>query len=290
MRVARLAGRVDASRFLNAVLRQEMQTAFGLDRPSAAAVARDYASTRYTDYVIQRRIWTGREDPETWRVVEKNAVVVDQLRASGASFVVATGHFTRHASYALYTGMTIPHHIVCVTLPSRIDSSPSTLRSRLNLFHKATMLDLWERMSDLELATVDDHMMATSVVRRLIKPGTAVLISTDAFVETNGQILHQRPFAAWGGRSFALGTARIARTARCPVVVCHPYVEADETVVLEWAGPFTSDTEGVEGDIEVTDGILDELERMVGRRPTQYVYPIGGERTWEPAVERWLTP
>jgi lauroyl/myristoyl acyltransferase len=179
---------------------------------------------------------------------------------------------------------------VGITLPRREASSGRSFRDRLNVFHRTVMLDLWERTGDTEFVMVDDHMMASVVVRRLRKPGTAVVISTDAFVEEEGKLLHERPFAGWSRRRFALGTAAIARAGRCPVVVCHPYVEDDETLVLEWAGPVTSDKEGIEADIEVTDGILDELERMVGRRPAQYVYPIGGERTWDPGTETWREP
>jgi hypothetical protein len=38
------------------------------------------------------------------------------------------------------------------------------------------------------------------------------------------------------------------------------------------------------------DRILDELERMIGRRPAQYVLPIGRERRWNPDTEGWESP
>jgi lauroyl/myristoyl acyltransferase len=286
--LAALAGRLDASRFLNAGARLEMQRAFGLDHRSATVAAQDWATTRYTDLVIHRRIENGKEDPATWRIVEKNAEVVDELRRSNASFVVATGHFVRHASYVLWTGMTIPQRIVGVSLPKRDRTSGRSFRSRLTAGHMEHILGVWEQTSDIEIVTVDHEMCAAIVASRLRHPGTAALISVDAYAGLEGPVVHSRGYAGWRLRTLAVGTAMIARFAHCPIVVCHPYVEDDGTIVLEWVGPFTVDDDGPEGDVEVMDMIFDELERMVGRRPTQYLFPIGSERRWDPVTERWI--
>lgn len=286
--LAALAGRLDASRLLNAGARLEMQTAFGLDHRSATVAAQDWATTRYTDLVIHRRIETGKEDPASWSIVEKNREVVEELRRSNASFVIATGHFVRHASYVLWTGMTIPQRIVGVSLPMRDATNPKSFRARLNNGHIDHVLGVWEQTSDIEFVSVDDEMCAAIVVARLRRPGTAVLISADAYAGLDGNVVHTRGYAGWRLRTVAIGTAMIARFAHCPIVVCHPYVEDDGTIVLEWVGPFTVDDDGPAGDVEVMDMICDELERMVGRRPTQYLFPIGSERRWDPVTERWI--
>ena len=288
--LARLAGKVDASRFLNAGMWRDMQVAFRLDRARGARAARDHVTTRYTDFVINRRILKGREDPGSWRVEERNPEVVDELRRTGASFVIATGHFVRHASYALFTGMTIPQRIAIVTLPSSDVSRPTSFNSRLNALHKDLVMDVWGGSADVEFLTVDNEMSGAIAVRRLREPGNVVIISSDAYAGLDGRVVHQRPFAGWRLRRVALGTAMIARFAQVPVVLCHPYVEPDGTVVLEWDGPIRAKDEGSDGDIELMDAVLDGLERMVGKRPNQYVYPIGGERTWDPDAARWTEP
>ena len=67
--------------------------------------------------------------------------------------------------------------------------------------------------------------------------------------------------------------------------------------MLEWRGPITPTarrpnpgtrgTDHTVADIRVMDRILDELERMIGRRPAQYVLPIGRERRWNADTEQW---
>jgi lauroyl/myristoyl acyltransferase len=118
------------------------------------------------------------------------------------------------------------------------------------------------------------------------------VISADAPIGPDHHAVDRRAFAGRTLQDFALGTATIARVAGCPIVVCVPYLEPDGTVVLEWAGPITPATNGGVGeptaaDIRVMDRILDELERMIGRRPAQYVLPIGHDRQWNQREERW---
>jgi lauroyl/myristoyl acyltransferase len=144
----------------------------------------------------------------------------------------------------------------------------------------------------VEFLMVDNRLVAATLVARLRRPGTAVVISADAPIGPDHHAVDRRAFAGRTLQDFALGTATIARVAGCPIVVCVPYLEPDGTVVLEWAGPITPATNGGVGeptaaDIRVMDRILDELERMIGRRPAQYVLPIGHDRQWNQREERW---
>jgi lauroyl/myristoyl acyltransferase len=296
--LASLAGRIDASRLLDdAGLRREMEAAFGLDRKAAIAAARARAARRYLDFVVYRRIRSGREDPASWRVEERGAEALDDLRRSGASFVIATGHFARHPSYAMWTGATIPHRIVDVTLPGRDGSHPASLGSRWWSTHLELMMDVCGRAPGVELVIVEDRSVAASLVARLKEPGTAVVIAADAPLGAGHRTVHRRPFAGRMLQGFARGTAAIARVARCPIVVCVPYLEPDGTVVLEWVGPIGPVAGGpairptgqAQDDHAVMDTILDVLEQMIGRRPTQYVLPIGRERIWNQDDEQWET-
>ncbi len=299
--LAALAGRVDASPMLDdGGLKLELRMAFGLNGAAAVVAARTRAARRYLDFVVYRRIRSGREDPASWRVEERGAEVLDELRRSGDSFVIATGHFARHPSYALWTGATIPHRIVNVTLPVRDASLPTSLSARWWSAHLALMMEVCLRVPRVELMFVGDRTVAARLVARLRRPGTAVVISADAPVGPSHRTVHRRAFAGRTAQEFARGTAAIARVAGCPIVVCVPYLEPDGTVVLEWRGPITptakSRNTGTRGtdhtaaDIRVMDRILDELERMIGRRPAQYVLPIGRERRWNPDTEGWESP
>lgn len=284
--LARGAGRVDAGRALDAGVRREMRDAFSLRGAAAVERAQARAACRYLDFVVNRRIRVGREDPATWRVEERGQGSVEPLRRSGASFVVATGHFARHPSYMLWTGATLPQRVIGVTVRPPT-ARGSSLRERWAAKHLRLMLDIWGREPDVEWAYIEDKLVAASLVARLRRPGTAVLISADAPSRPDMATVHRRGFAGNAEQEFALGTAVIARAAGCPVVVCHPYLEADGTVVLEWVGPFEADGDDSDADARLTDRILDELERMIGRRPTQYVRTIGCDRRWDPEAERW---
>jgi lauroyl/myristoyl acyltransferase len=291
--LASVAGRLDASwMFDDTGVRNEMLAAFALQGGAAVVAARTRAARRYLDFVVYRRIRSGREDPASWRVEERGAEVLDELRRSGDSFVIATGHFARHPSYALWTGATIPHRIVGVTLPARDPSHPSSLGGRWGSTHLALQLDVWGRAPDVEFLMVDNRLVAATLVARLRRPGTAVVISADAPIGPDHHAVDRRAFAGRTLQDFALGTATIAGFAGCQIVVCVPYLVPDGTVVLEWAGPITPATNGGVGeptaaDIRVMDRILDELERMIGRRPAQYVLPIGHDRQWNQREERW---
>jgi lauroyl/myristoyl acyltransferase len=286
--LASVAGAVDASRVLDeAGVRREMRTAFGLEGGAAVAAARARAARRYADFVVNRRILSGREDPTSWRVEEQGTEAVADLRRSGDSFVIATGHFARHASYPLWTGRTLPHRIVGVSLPAHDASHGTSLASRWGSTHLALQLEVWGRVRNVEFMMVDDQLVAANLVARLKAPGTAVVISADAPLVPGNRTVHRRAFAGRLKQEFALGTAAIARVAGCPIVVCVPYIEPDGTVVLEWTGPFAAAGDQEEGDILVLDRVLDVLERMIGRLPAQYVLPIGHDRSWNARAERW---
>ena len=98
----------------------------------------------------------------------------------------------------------------------------------------------------------------------------------------------RRPFAGMAREGFAVGAARIARLARCPVVLCVPVRMPDGSVRVEW-GDVTWPHEGGgrEADEQVTDQLLSHLERLVGEYPDHYLFPIGWDRRWDAARRAW---
>ena len=283
---ARLSGRIVASYTLGGSSpSRDAAATFSLDQKAARRLARAWAEIRFTDFVVLERIRRRREDPAAWRVEERNTEVIDKLRDSGASFVVAAGHFLRHPSYTVWTGRAFPQRTASVVAP--LGGTPSGLRSRWMHEHLALMTDILEA-EDADIVIVGRPGVARVLVDRLKQPGTVVVIAPDAPLPP-GQAGHERAFAGRRARAFATGTARIARLAGCPIIVCNPYLDEDGTVVLEWVGlPLTPD-EDVDDD-QVIDAILDVVESTIGRRPDQYVLPIGAERRWDPTRERWYDP
>jgi lauroyl/myristoyl acyltransferase len=98
-----------------------------------------------------------------------------------------------------------------------------------------------------------------------------------------------RPFAGATQRTFSTGTAKLARLAGTPLLLAMPVMADDgRTVRMRLFGPFRSNAAAVDQqDIEVTQQVLDIIEREVGERPCQYMLDIGGDRRWDPDTHTW---
>src|SRR5690606_32339051 len=121
--------------------------------------------------------------------------------------------------------------------------------------------------------------------------GSTLIMSVDAPWDGSQAGSITRAFAGRESASFATGTARLARLAQCPIVLCMPRVEPDGRVVLHWKKVIaTPDRRDAEADITITSLLLDEIEHAIGCRPEQYVMDILGERRWNAEQERWESP
>jgi hypothetical protein len=69
-----------------------------------------------------------------------------------------------------------------------------------------------------------------------------------------------------------------------------PVLEADRRGVrMRLFGPYVSDAADPEQrDLEVTNAMLDTVEREVGNRPCDYLLEIGAERRWDGDAQRWV--
>jgi lauroyl/myristoyl acyltransferase len=116
-----------------------------------------------------------------------------------------------------------------------------------------------------------------AMLAKLAEPGGVGLVLCDAYWEKPNA--YRRPFAGMLIRGFARGAARLARLAQCPIV---PFVAVlgrnRYSVRIEWGEPIEPVAQDVRGgDEAVLDVLLDWLERAVGRYPTQYLHPMGGD-------------
>ncbi len=270
-------------------------------------VARRLAGTR-RDLVYHVRMNSGRERPERWTLIQENGGPISGLLSSGRPFVIASGHFLSSASTLRYKALPQANRPVSGELP-RWMLSPLELRRRLTSqsakgarhgFYRTTetadelaeraaiVPDLWAEPRNWAEAPARIPSVQDAALARLREPGATVSIYPD--VHWDKPNAYHRPFAGVSDRRFAIGAARIARLASCPIV---PYVAVHgpgpRTVTITWGEPIEAgDPDDKSSDIRVMDRIIDFIERQVALHPCEYLLGIGHERRWDPASERWI--
>lgn len=263
------------------------QAAFG-QTASPDRLAREWLTRPYRDYVVLRRVLVGREDITQWHLEHRGLERCPVLREPGQSVIVATGHIARVPTYAVYFPDVVPKKLAAVVATlDRRSVNPTSLRLRLQF---GQMMDAIShaRRGDVDLVEVGGRGVAGRLLEHLKQPGNLVIIAVDAPWPADRPGSFERPFAGHENQSFATGAVRLARLAQCPVVTCVSYLEDDERIVLEWSEPVPPPPAADRSaDARVTSGLLDTIERAVGRHPTQYVLKIGDDRRWDPATEQW---
>lgn len=286
--------------------RRELHAA-GLRGAALDAGVRERLAWPRRDLVWRQRFRTGKEHPGDWRLIEVDPGPVRELLGAKRSFIAAGGHFTSAAADLRHLVLPMAGAAVGGALPS-FSFNPFELRRRLdahadqgarevlmglqtggrNAPHlNAVVPDIWDRTSDWTSAPPFPNIQ-DQVLHELTTPGAVSQILIDAYWEKPGA--YRRAFAGIGDRGFALGAARIARLAQCPVV---PFVavfgEAPRTVSYEWGKPiWPGPRDDKSRDALVIDAALEFLERGVAKYPTQYLHPIGYERAWNSNHQAWL--
>lgn len=254
----------------------------------SARITKRYLTLEFRDFVIIKRQIEGRESWDRFKIVEKHAEGVTSLRNSGKSYIVACGHFARQAVRALYLPNISPGHVVHVTAPS--ETGQRTLRGLRTRIQLSTLLSSITNMRpDAEFVIVDSQGLAgRQILRRLKQPGNVVFINVDAPWPEAISGCVTRPFGGFASRPFATGAARLSRLSQSPIVSCICSIEADgRTISLDWGEPIMTRNQGDQGDVSVTNILLDRIEEAIGKRPDQYVLRIGGSRVWNADGERW---
>lgn len=269
---------------------REGRRAFGLGTFAALRLARRRVARPLRDYVFMRRVARGREDPQALKLVERGCEGVRQLQAEGRSYIVATAHVARQGMFGMYSPSIAPAHRVHVGAP--VPARPRSLEERrAALQYEASLKALLSGhvgLVEVVYVSPEHQSPALPLVRRLRKAVTAVYIHVDApwAWRDAEKTVHERPFAGDASRTFSIGAARLAKLAKCPIVTCIPIAEDDGSIVLEWGTPiFASDDEAATMDL-----LLDTIETAIGKRPDQYVLPIGFARRWDARTQRWSDP
>lgn len=254
-------------------LRPKFQRQFDMDAEQAARATNDYLARPYHNYLTLRRLINGRDKWEEWLFEERNVEAVQDLRDSGTSFIVATGHFTRDAALIMHSEKIIPHNIYAVVKPhAPITANPRTVRLRLHFGQILEVLEFLIR-EDVTLVFPGSSKAWKELIRCLRKPGNAAVIAVDA--PWKGKDGFTRPFNGKSAQRFSKGTARLARLIQCPIVVCVPYVDEDGKVVVNWRRRIDPpDPTDEEADLSITNMMLDEIEKATAERPSQYVMAL----------------
>jgi lauroyl/myristoyl acyltransferase len=261
----------------------QMRRGFGKGRLESLGLTYRWLRQPFRDFVILTRVINNREDPATWRIIEKNSETIKELRESGDPYIVASGHFLREAILSMFDPrITYGHPIhVAVDVPEQIRSLYE-LRIRIQfgaLLKSANFLE-----KKLELVFVGKCSFR-EILSRLNNQGNVLFLHVDAPWSANRPGSFLRPFAGHQSCAFATGAARLARLANCPVVSCIYMIENDGTVVIDWGNPIFPRKD--DDDIEITNKLLNEIEIAIGKRPTQYILNIGGDRRWNPGKNCW---
>lgn len=249
-----------------------------------------YIALPFKDYTVCKMIISGRESVAEWPISENNKDAINELLNSGRSFIVANGHFTRQAYLALFRRDVAPSRLIQVTLPPNPETGWKAYDHRIELQLGTSLAAAQSlRPDDLtySVVTKDQHIFHT--MRRHLKMARGiVMINIDAPWEGKDENTLSRPFAGFSNRKFAKGVIELARISGCPIVSCITYVNTDGSITIQWGDPIyvSADSQPAEG-VAHLNHLLDVIENAVGRRPDQYLMPIGSDRSWDKERSCW---
>jgi hypothetical protein len=270
-----------------------IRDAYKLSKFSALMLACRTIALPYRDYAVAQTLLTGNDNIHDWTVNELNSRGIDELRNSGASCIVANGHFTRQAYYAVFRRDVLPQRLMQVALPPNPGTGRLEYDRRIEIqFGSLLSAAKYSRPEDLEFAVVgvDKHILRT-MLRHLKQSSGVILMNIDAPWDGKNEHCYVRPFAGHKAKKFARGIIEIARISGCPIISIIPVFNNDKTITLLWGDPmYVNDSMSEAEQNGILDRLIDPMEVAVGRRPDQYLMPIGVDRCWDQHSDNWGNP
>ncbi len=268
---------------------KDIKHAFSLGNLRALQISWQFLALAFQDFAIFMRIVKGKETVDIWNVKEINSVGVDELRQNGRSFIVATGHFTRQAYLAVFRKDIIPMNVIQITLPPNPNTGNYYYDRRIELHLGMGLTAAAKSHPDFQTAMVGIvPNFIKALCGKLHETPTALLLNIDAPWADSHKKSHERPFAGYETKKFAMGVLGLAKISACPIVSLVCYIDSHGEAVLQWGDPVyiaKSDTE--EQQVKVLDEMLDRIETAIGMRPSQYLMPFGTQRKWNSAEQAW---
>ena len=96
---------------------------------------------------------------------------------------------------------------------------------------------------------------------------------------------YRRPLAGWSSFPLSTGPARLAMAGGAGVVLGFPVLRPGGGWRGEWE-PLL-DARDFDSAEQLTDVLVDALERRLGERPADYLLSLGRGRAWDAAAGRW---
>lgn len=260
-------------------LSADMAVAYGGGILRGVRLAGAWKAWRFRQAATAVRLEESREDPARWTTIWRNSAHVERLMAEGKSFILTCGHFAAIAPMALLYNLRARNVYIVYGGKKEFDWMMSWMASRPNA-HGATV----------HFAHVGEGSdSALELVRGLSEPGTVVWMSMDLNNEVKPR--YWRPFGPVASYPIRPYAARLARLAQCPVVYHVTTTRLDDRAVTEFGAPLQPPARNdKEGEIALTDRLLDQLEVSMGRHPEQYArfgeIMLTGRR-WNRRTERW---
>lgn len=265
--------------------RAAMAATFPAEREIGKLTA-NWLGRPFRDHVMAVQIASERDFAHDYTIEMRNAPAM--LNDPEASFIMASGHFSRGAMMALYLRGAINKRIATVVAPMARSKDFRGLRVRLQMRAMRAGITFVSK-GEVDIVDVAGKSFLVRLLRHLRDPGGAVIIATDASWGANETGGHTRSFAGYAEQSFALGTARLARLSQRPVVACVPFLDGNRRIVVDWSPVIPAPArDDAEADVRITNEILDWIERRIGERPDQYVLSFGRDRRWSATAQCWL--
>jgi len=273
-------------------LAREFGLIFGVSRSAALKLAITSHAKRMNEFSLQQKMIARTYRPFEVPVLLEASDEVRRIIEGPGSFVLAQAHFERGtAQAAVFNGANFDGRelfVVAVKVP-RFVPMPHIWRIGLQL-RQLTRASQAIRPKGMEFVYTGGAV--TGLVEKLQHERIMVSINVDAHWSRNRSSTLERPFCGALKRSFSTGAAKLARLANAPLMLALPVFDAHPGQVrLRMYGPYTSDAAIPEQrDTEISQKILDTIEREVGVRPCEYVLEIGAARRWDNESHRWLQP
>ncbi len=277
-----------------------MRRAFGFSKSKAFWASQQWLARPFRDFVILRRVVRGLEDCTQWKIHETCNEAARRIKESGQPFIVATGHFARESFLGLFLPTVLPHRIAVVAAPLPPRSRDAfAFRMRLQY---GQILDAVKCIRPNDLSYMYTGGIFVRLDNCLRQLGNVVVISVDAYWNGGGPYLgkdspprhenatgvYRRPFAGSLEYRVATGTASLSRLTQCPIIPCVTFIQDNGTLVVEWGTPIQPPApHDKDADIQITEKLLQHIERAVGSRPSQYVLDIGSLRRWNSLKSQW---
>lgn len=269
---------------------QDYRAAFGVARGAALRMTLRTHARRLHEFAMQQKIILGWHDPFRLPLHIDAGEEAREIMDGSGSFMLAMAHFERNDAAAsmfrpnLFHGR--PYYVVAFKLPNYL-FLPHLWRMGLQL---RQLLRATRRARPEGLEFVYLGGATNTLIDKLRTQRAIVSVNIDARWPRGRASSLTRPFAGAMQRTFSTGSAKLARLGHAPLLLGIPVMSDDGNAVrLRLFGPFHSHSPSADQqDIDVTQQVLDIIEREVGERPCEYLLDIGGDRRWDPGAQRWL--